>query len=95
MIGASTKLTTSGQQSHNFGPSTSIDNNTTSLHPVLSYLCMIHKSIFDLCGSIIHNAYACTIRGPKLLLPSIRIKMNQLNSLCDEEPNETPRDCNS
>ena len=45
MIGAPTTLTTSGQHSHYFGPSYSINNYTASLQPVISDIHTIKKSI--------------------------------------------------
>ena len=40
------------------------------------------------------KADACIIRGPKLLPPSLRRKMNQFNELHSEEPNWPPREWN-
>ena len=45
MIGATTKCTTSGQCSHHFDPSSSINNDTAYLQPVIAALCMRQKSI--------------------------------------------------
>ena len=42
-----------------------------------------------------HKADACIIRGPKLLPPSLRIKMNQFNALHGDEQKEPPREWNS
>ena len=81
MIGSPNTLTTSGQRSHNFGPSYSTNNGTETLQPVIAALCIIHKSIWKFCGRIGHKADACIIRGPKLLPPSLRIKMNKFNAL--------------
>ena len=91
MIWAPTTLTTSGQRSHNFGPSSSINNDTASTQPVIEALCMIHKSICKCCGMIRHKADACIIRGPKFLPPSLRRNMNQFNTLHGGKPTEPPR----
>ena len=56
MIGAPTKFTTSGQRSHNFGPSSYIKNNTQYLQSVISALRIIQKSICECCGIIGHKA---------------------------------------
>ena len=45
MIGAPTTLTTSGQCSHNFGPSSAINNDISFLHPVIVNLRTTQKSI--------------------------------------------------
>ena len=42
MIGAPTTLTTSGQHSHYFGPSSSSNNDAATLHPVIADLRMGH-----------------------------------------------------
>ena len=47
MIGAPTTLTTSGQRSHNFGPSYSINNYAATLQPVIAYLRMRQKIICE------------------------------------------------
>ena len=80
-IGSPTTLTTSGQRSHNFGPSYSSNNDAATLQPVIVALRMRQKSICECCGRIGHKADACIIRGPKFLPPSLRRKMNQLNAL--------------
>ena len=56
---------------------------------------MKQKIIFECCGSIGHKAHACIIRGPKFLPPSLRRNMNKFNVIHGEEPNESPRWCNS
>ena len=91
-IGAPTKLTTSVHNSHHFGPSYLIKNDTSYLHPVITALRMIQKILCKCWGSIVHKADACIIRGPK---PSLRRNINQFNALSSEEPNETMRECNS
>ena len=88
MIGSLTTLNTSVQSSHHFGPSYSINNDTAYLQKFIADIRMIHKSICKCCGRIGKNAYASIIHGPKFLPPSIKIKMNQLNSLHGEELNE-------
>ena len=40
MIGYPTTFTTTGQRSYNFGPSSSINNDTVSLQPVIADICM-------------------------------------------------------
>ena len=52
MIGDPTTLTTSGHISHSFGPSSSTNNDTSSLQPVIAALRMRQKSICKFCGSI-------------------------------------------
>ena len=42
IIGYPTTLTTSGQHSHHFGPSYSINSYRASLHPVVAAPCMVH-----------------------------------------------------
>ena len=56
---------------------------------------MIQKSIWKICGGIVHKAGVCIVCGPKFLPPSLRIKMNQYNALHGEEPNEPPKEWNS
>ena len=92
MIGAPTTLTNSGHLSHNFGPSSSSNNDSETLQPVIADLRMRHKSICECCGRIGHKADACIIRGPKFLMPSLRIKMNQVIALHGDEPKEPPRE---
>ena len=91
MIVSPKQLDTSGQHSHNFGSSYSINNDTASLQTVIAALCMKQKSICELCGRNGHKADACIIRGPKFL-PTILIrKINQFNALHGKEPNEPQR----
>ena len=47
IIGDPTTLTTSGQLSHHFIPSYTINNDTSYLHPVIVDLCKRHKSICE------------------------------------------------
>ena len=47
MIGAPTKLKTSDQRSHHFGPSDSINNDAATLDQVIAALRMIQKSICE------------------------------------------------
>ena len=56
IIGAPTTLTTSGQQSHHFGPSSSTKNDTASIQSVITALRMRQKSICKFCGIIGHKA---------------------------------------
>ena len=72
IIGFPTTLNTSVQLSHYFGPSYSINNYTSTLHPVIAALSMIQKIIFILCGSIGHKADDFIICGPKFLPTSLR-----------------------
>ena len=66
IIGApTTLLNTSGQRSHYFGPSYSINNDAATLQQFIEALCMRQKSICELCGRIGHKSDACIIRGPK------------------------------
>ena len=51
-IEASTTLTTSGQRSHNFSPSSSRNNNASTLQSVIVALCTRQMSIFECCGII-------------------------------------------
>ena len=44
---------------------------------------------------IVHKADACIIRGPKFLLPSLIINMDQFNAFHGEETNELPREWNN
>ena len=95
MIGAPTKLATSGQNSHHFGPSSSNNNDAATLHPVIVALRMIQRSIYECCGGIGHKADADIIRGPKFLPPSLSRKMNLFNALHGDETKEPPREWNS
>ena len=72
MIGSPKKLTTSGQHSHYFRSSSSINNDTASLQTVIAALRTIQRSICEFCGRIGHKADACIIRGPKFLRQSLR-----------------------
>ena len=94
IIGSPMTLNTSGQCSCNFGPSYSIKNDTSTIQPVIADLCMRQKIICGFYGIIGHKADTCIIRGPKLLSPSLRRNMNQLNSLNDYEPTDPPREWN-
>ena len=95
MIGAPTTLTTSGHRYHHFGSSLSINNDATTLQPVIAALRMRQKIMCECCGRIGHKADSCIIRGPKFLPPSLRRKMNPFNALHGDEPKEPPRECNS
>ena len=94
MIGSPTTLTTSGQRSHYFIPSYSINNDAETLQPVITDLRTRQNSICEFCGRIGHKYDACIIRGPEFLPPTLRRKMNQFNTLHGDEPNESPIECN-
>ena len=55
---------------------------------------MKQKSICEWCGRIGHKADAWIVRENKFLLPRLRININKLNALHDEEPNDTQRESN-
>ena len=90
MLGDPTTLTTSGQRSHRFSPSSSINNDTVSLQTVIAALRIIQKSICECCERIGHKYYACIMCGTKLLPPILRLNMNQFNALHGDEHNEPP-----
>ena len=88
MIGSPSSLTTSGKSSHHFSPSYSINNDIEYLQTVNAALRTRQNSICECCV-IIGNRYdSCIIRGPKLIPPSLRRKMNQINDLHGDEQNE-------
>ena len=95
MIGPPSTLTTSGQSSNNFGPSSSTNNDTATLHTVIEFLCIIHQIIYECCGRIGHKAYACIIYGHKFPSPSLRINISKLNALHGNVTTDTPRERNS
>ena len=95
MIGAPTTLTTSGQCSRHFCPLSSIKSDTTYIQPFTAAIRVIQKSFCKCCVRIVYKADVCIICGPKFLPSSIRIKINPLNALRGEEPNEPPREWNS
>ena len=66
MIGAPKKLTTSGQRSNHLSPSSYINNNAETIHPVIKYLRSRQKIICECYRRIGHKADACIIRGPKI-----------------------------
>ena len=94
MVRSPTNLTTSGQLSHNFGPSSYINSYTAYLQTVISDLHTRQKIILKWCGRTGHKADVCIIRGPRFLPPSLWKKMDQFNTLHVEEPNEPTRECN-
>ena len=94
MILSSTKWTTSGQLSRNFGHSSSVNNDTAFIQPNISALRMIQKSICKCCGRIGHNADSWIIHVPKFSPPSLRRNMNQFNVLHGEETNNPLIDFN-
>ena len=59
MIGAPTTLTTLGQRSHNFGPLSSINNDTAYLYPVIESIRMRQKTIFEWCRRIGNKVDSC------------------------------------
>ena len=67
IIGPPTTFTNSGHGSHNFDPSSSINNDAETTQTVIAAVCMRQKSIFKCCGNIGHKASSCTIRVHKLL----------------------------
>ena len=83
-------MATSGHRSHHLRPSSSINNDTASLQPVIDALLTRQKSVCECFGRIGHKEYTCIICGPKLLSPSLRRKTNKLNALHGEETNEPP-----
>ena len=92
MIESPTTLTTSGQRSNNFGPSSSTNHDTATIKPVIASLHVQHKIICECYVIIGHKDYACIIRGPKPTPSSIRIKTNQFNTIHDDEPTYPPRE---
>ena len=95
MIGFPTTLTTSGWRYHPFGTSCSINNDTETLHPVISDLCTRKKIICECCGRIWHKDDVCIIHEPKFFPQSLRRNRNKFNALHGEEPTDTPREQNS
>ena len=83
MIEVLTTLTTSGRRYHNLSDSSSVNNMTVYLQPVIAALRMIQKSICECCGRIGNKANACIIRVPKTLPSSLLNKdeVVQLTSL--------------
>ena len=95
MIGYPTTLTTSGQQSRHFSPSSSINSDVATLKPVIVALITRQKIICECRGRIGHKSDACIIRGQKSLPQSLSIKINQFNAPHGDETNEPPRYWNS
>ena len=95
IIGATTTLTTSGQHSNHFSPSSPIKNYAATLQPVIESLRTIQKSICEWCGRIGHKADACIIHGQKYRPPILRRNMNKFNTLHDDEQIEPPREWSS
>ena len=58
MIGVRTTLTTSGQRSHHFGPSSYTNNDAETLQTVIAALLMRKSTICGCCGRIVHKYYA-------------------------------------
>ena len=88
-------MTTSVHFYHRLGPPSSINNDTATLHTVISALRFIQKIICKCCERIGQKSDAFIIRGPKFLPPSLRIKMNKFNTLHGDEPTEQQRKWNS
>ena len=95
MIGLPTKLNTLGQRSHNFGTSSSINNDTTTPQPDIADVRTRQKSIWYCCGRIGQKADYCIIRVHTFLSPSLRRNTNQLNALHGDELISPPREWNS
>ena len=55
----------------------------------------VKKTILESCGRIGHKACACFIGGLNFIPTSLRIKINQSNSLRGDEPTEPPREWNN
>ena len=91
MIGGPPTSTTSDQRSKYFGLSSSTQNDKATFQAVNAALCIGQKTICK-CSEIIGHKYnACIIRDPNFLPPSIRINVNQLNTLHGNEPTYLPR----
>ena len=95
IIGYLTTLTTSGQRSQYFGPSSSTNNYKATTQPVIEAIRVQKNWIYEFCGRIGNKDDTCIISDPKLLPPSLKINMNQFNSLHGDEPTDPPRECNS
>ena len=95
MIGSPNHLTSLVPRSHPFGVSFSTNNDTTSLQPFISYLCVRQKIICKQCGMIGHKDDSCIFCGPNFLSPSLRINRNKSNALYGDEPAEPPREWNN
>ena len=94
-IGSPTTLTTSGHSSNNFGSSSSTNNYTLTLQPVIAALRVRQKSICERCKIIGKKFDACIIRGRNFLPTILRIHLNQFNEFHVDEPTEPPREYNS
>ena len=94
IIGAPNTLTTICYSSHNFGTSYLTNNDTETIQTFIADTYVPHKTISEFCERIEHNYDALIIRGPKLLPPSPRRKMNQFNNLNGDEQNEPLREWN-
>ena len=87
MIGYPTTLTTSGQLSHHYSPSYSINNDAETLQPIIAALRTRQRSICECYEIIVYKSDACTIRGPKFLPPGLRRNMKWFNTVYGDEPN--------
>ena len=94
MIAPPTTFTTSCQRSNSFGPSYSTNIDTSTLQPVIAVLWVRQNIIFECCRRILHKAYACIIRGPNFLPPSLIRNINQFNVLHGDKSTNTPIECN-
>ena len=72
---------TSVQRSHHFGTSTSTNNDTGNLKPVITDIHIRQKNIYKCCGILGHKADAYIICVPNFLPPILRINMKQFNSI--------------
>ena len=95
MIGYPTTFTASVQSSHNFGPSSLNKIYTATLRPFIVALCIRQKSIFELCGSVVHKDDSCIICGLKFLPTILRRNTNQFNALHGDKTTDTPREWSS
>ena len=86
MIGSPTTLTTSVQNSQNFGPSSSSKNDTETIQVVILDHCVQQNTIWKWYGIIWHKTDTCIIRIPNFLPPILRRNMNQFNYLHGYEP---------
>ena len=78
IIGSPTTLTTLGQRSHHFSPSSSIKNDAETIQLVIAAIRSRQKSICEWCGRIGHKADDWIICGAKSLPKILRRRMNRL-----------------
>ena len=89
-----TNLTSSGQRFHHIGTSSSTNNNKLYLTPEIVNICVRQNIVFKCCGIMGHKSDSCIYFGPKLLPPSLGIKINPFNDLHCDELTELPREYN-